>query len=384
MQAPTLTDGEDPDRITLRPHGPDDVDAVRALWSDEQVRRWARVPFGPEREHAERFVAERAEAWDADRSWTLAVEAVDDAGQARFAGQVQLRPLGGGGAELGYALAPWARGRGVVSRAVRLLLDWGFTDAADGGGGLDVVQWWSQVGNWGARRVAWACGIRVEGAVRGYAEHEGARHDAWVGSVVRGDDLAPTGPWLEAVPITGHQVVLRPWREDDAARVAEACSDPVTQHWLPGLPTPYTLADAQWYLRSREEEHARANGIYWCVADPDDDRCLGAVSVMELQGQLVEPEVGYWMHPAERGRGVMTEAARLVVRHVVLPVEDGGLGYDRVVLRAAEGNAASRAIAAAAGMREIGRARRLDRLGNGTREDLVLHEVLADEVQPLG
>ena len=62
---------------------------------------------------------------------------------------------------------------------------------------------------------------------------------------------------------------------------------------------------------------------------------------MRLDAPLSEAEIGYWAHPAARGRGVMTEATRLVARHTLLPYEDGGLGHHRVSLRAAAGNAAS-------------------------------------------
>ncbi len=339
MRAPTLTDGQDPDPVVLRPHG-----------SGE------------------------------DTAWVLAVEWRDDEGTARNAGQVELRPRGGGAADVRYTLAPWARGCGVASRAVRLLLEWAFTDEADGGGGLDVVLWEAEVGNWAARRVAWACGVRVEGAVRGLCEREGARHDGWIGSIVRGDELAPATTWREAVPIHGERVVLRPWGEHDAARVAEACGDPLTQHWLPNLPAPYTLCDAQWYLRSREEQHARGAGVYWCVADPGDDQCLGSLGLMELLGPLPEPEIGYWLHPDARGRGVMSEAVRLAVRHALRPRDDGGLGLDRVVLRAAAGNQASRRVALAAGLHEYGVAHGLEKLADGTVHDMVLHEVLSEEL----
>src|SRR4051812_5794523 len=116
MQAPTLTDGQDPDRTTLRPHRPEEEQAVQALWHDEQVRGWA-------------------EPWDEADSWLMAVEQADDTGVVRFAGQVVLRPTGGGAADLGLALAPWARGRGVGSRPVRPALGGGLTDGAGGGGG---------------------------------------------------------------------------------------------------------------------------------------------------------------------------------------------------------------------------------------------------------
>ncbi len=384
MQPPTLTDGEDPDRITLRPHRTDDATGVLESCTDPETQRWTTVPSPYTRADAEAFVAGRAPNLHAG-TVSLAVEAVDrDTSRPRFAGSITLR-LAAGAGRLGFSLAPWARGRGVMSRAVRLLLEWAFRDEAAGGAGLQVVHWEAYVGNWPSRRVAWACGIAVEGTVRGFGHQRGQRHDSWVGSIVRGDPMEPRTPWLEAPTLAGDRVVLRPWREDDVPRVAEACSDPLTQRWLAQLPSPYTVADAQWYVRTREEEHAAGRGVYWCVADPADDRCLGAISLMRLDAPLCEAEIGYWAHPEARGRGVMTEATALVARHALIEVEDGGLGQHRVSLRAAAGNVASNRVAERAGMRRCGVARGADLLRDGSRDDLVLYDLLpADLQEPVG
>lgn len=378
--APRLTDAEDPDRITLRPHRPDDVDGLLEMGADPETQQWTSMPSPYTRADAEAFVARCGADAPAPGSCALGIEAVDPAtGQPRLAGNLELRTTAGGAGSVGFALAPWARGRGVLSRALRLLLEWAFTPEAEGGAGLQVVHWEAYVGNWASRRVAWACGFRVEGTVRGFGHQRGERRDSWVGSLVRGEPMRPATPWLEAAVIAGARVVLRPWRDDDAARVAEACSDPLTQHWLAQLPSPYTLADAQWYVRTREEEHAAGRGVYWCVADPDDDRCLGAISVMRLDAPLSEAEIGYWAHPDARGRGVMTEATRLVARHTLLPWDDGGLGHHRVSLRAAAGNLASTRVAERAGLRRCGVARQSDLLRDGTRDDHVLYDRLATD-----
>lgn len=374
MDAPILSDGQDPDPIVLRLHTTADVEALVQMCRDPQMQLWTTVPTPYEREHAEQFVASRAGEWERRGDCTLAIDAVDDDGRARLAGGVALRLNSTGAAGLGYALAPWARGRGVMSRAVRLMLGWGFEQAR-----LQVVHWQAHVGNWPSRRVAWACGFTVEGTVRGLCEQRGQQHDAWIGSLVPGEPMAPRTPWLAAETIVGEQVVLRAWREDDAPQVAEACADPVSQHWLAQLPSPYTVADAQAFIRTREEGHASGSGVFWCIASPDDDRCLGSISLMRLGGSAPEPEVGYWLHPAARGRGVMTEATRLAVRHAMVPFEDGGLGCVRVVLRAAAGNAASRAVAERVGMGEFGVAHDGERLRDGTM-DLVLYEALARHV----
>ncbi|HET8614900.1 MAG TPA: GNAT family N-acetyltransferase [Actinomycetales bacterium] len=381
MDAPTLTGPEDADvHLVLRPHGPADVDAVVELCRDTQMVDRTRVPVPYTREHGEQFVRDRAARWADGSELTFAIDAhavdrPEQPGSMTYAGNIALRPLPGAGVEVGFALSPWARGRGIMADALRTALRWSF-DELD----TQVVHWQAHVGNWPSRRVAWACGFRVEGLVRGLLEARGVRYDGWIGSLVRGEPMSPAHPWLEAPVIMGDRAVLRPWREEDAPRVVEACNDPVSQRWLPNLPRPYTLADAQWYIRSREEEHAQGSAMYWCVADPDDDRCLGSLGLMGLDGSTHRNEIGYWAHPDARGRGVMTQACRLALRHAVLPASDGGLGLERVTLRAATANVASNLVAQRAGFTRTGVARHVDRHEDGTFDDLELYDALADEV----
>ena len=84
-------------------------------------------------------------------------------------------------------------------------------------------------------------------------------------------------------------------------------------------------------------------------------------------------------HPDARGRGVMSEAVRLVVRHAFIPGEDGGLGRIRLQLSAADGNLASQQIARANGFVEVGRDRSAEPLGDGTFADLVRFDLLVGE-----
>jgi RimJ/RimL family protein N-acetyltransferase len=88
-------------------------------------------------------------------------------------------------------LAPWARRKGVMTRALRLVLAWGF-----GLPGIDVVYWRAQVGNSASLRVAGRCGFRMEGTVRGLLEQRGERRDGRIGSLRRGEPLTgpPDGP----------------------------------------------------------------------------------------------------------------------------------------------------------------------------------------------
>ena len=85
-------------------------------------------------------------------------------------------------ASLGYWLAPAARGRGVASRAVRLIAGW-----ALGTVGLARLEITCGPDNHGSRRVAERCGFSYEGLLRSHMAFKGGRRDTLVFSLLPGE-----------------------------------------------------------------------------------------------------------------------------------------------------------------------------------------------------
>lgn len=322
------------------------------------------------RSDAEAFLADATQGWARSSMFRFAIEA-----EGRLAGVIDLRRHGGGLGEIGFGLMAWARGRGLMTRAVRLTIEWAFDQA-----GLDIVHWLAQVGNWPSRRVAWAVGFRVDAVVPGLLEHRGARVDGWIAALRAGDPLRPVHPWLDPVQILGPDVNLREHREQDVARMVEGCRDDETRYWLGNLPADYDEQNARQKLRQIRAEQAGGKAVYWAVADPIDDRLLGEMAIFIRDPKNSHGEIGYWTHPDARGRGVTTAAARLAVRHALLPAEDGGLGLIRVLLRTGERNVASRRVAQKVGFTETGLDRRTDPRRDGTLGDDVRFDLLAEEL----
>jgi RimJ/RimL family protein N-acetyltransferase len=155
LPRPTLTDGT----VTLRPQAERDVDAITAACQDPEIPRWTFVPSPYTRAHAEAHVADTAVAAAEGRAVNLLIV---DAGD-RLLGSVGLLELdrAPGYAEIGYWVAAPARGRGVASRAVALLRDWG-RDAL----GLRLIEILPHADNAPSRRVAEKAGFLDTGEVR--------------------------------------------------------------------------------------------------------------------------------------------------------------------------------------------------------------------------
>ncbi len=179
--------------------------------------------------------------------------------------------------------------------------------------------------------------------------------------------------------LLGDRVVLRGFRESDAERIAQAFDDERTAHWLWKVPHPYTLDDAHDYLHMRTERLASGKGITWAIADPATDDLVGAIGATDLKPGR-EAELGYWTHPEARGRGLMTEACGLVVRHCLTSYDAGGLGLQRLFVGAADGNTASQHVVEANGFTLVSRERRSLRMRDGSLVDQLGYDLLADEL----
>jgi RimJ/RimL family protein N-acetyltransferase len=174
--------------------------------------------------------------------------------------------------------------------------------------------------------------------------------------------------------IEGIDVRLRPFRESDTDDVAAACADPLTQRFIPAMPHPYTMATARWWVAEGSVEVWATGGAVFAVADPATDRLLGSVGLDHvlptIRGQA---EIGYWVVPRARGRGVAVAATRTLAARAL----DGGIA--RLELLTELENGASQRVALAAGFRREGIRRAAGAGRGGGRHDLLAWARLAGD-----
>lgn len=148
---------------------------------------------------------------------------------------------------------------------------------------------------------------------------------------------------MERETITVGDLRLRPFEESDVPWVHEVSLDPLVQKYLQ-IPLPYHRSDAEHFVREMAvaawDSGTRAEFV---VESPSRDR-LGRVGLgLDRVGA---GQVGYWMSPAARGRGVATAAVRALCGWGF-----GVLGLGLIEWRAEVGNVASRRVAEKAGFR---------------------------------
>jgi RimJ/RimL family protein N-acetyltransferase len=118
-EVPHLDDGV----VALRPPAPGDIDAIVDACQDHEIPRWTRVPKPYTRDHAVEYVERSARAW---KEGSDAGFVIVDSDTGELLGAIGIHRLGGedDGPEVGYWLKREARGRGIATRALRLVTDW--------------------------------------------------------------------------------------------------------------------------------------------------------------------------------------------------------------------------------------------------------------------
>ena len=177
LVAPELHD----DAIRLEPLARALAPAVRWLMEpDADTARFTYIPSSPDGSFLETWLGRYEEGWrDGTRAGFAVRDAAGDA--VGFAGFVKL-DLAGAEGELGYVVAPAARGRGIASRALGLLTSWGLGEL-----GLHRIELRIDPANAPSHRVAERNGYRLEGVLRSVAFKEGRRSDVAVWSRLASD-----------------------------------------------------------------------------------------------------------------------------------------------------------------------------------------------------
>lgn len=148
---------------------------------------------------------------------------------------------------------------------------------------------------------------------------------------------------LDGLVLHSGRLTLRPWQPSDAEAVQAIMADERMHQHLP-LPWPYTAAEAHTFVTEHGQAGRAAGSRLDCaVAENSSGRLVGSATLHLPVAGRGSAEIGYWVAVADWGQGYATEAARTLARFGF----DNGLG--RIEIRCDVPNAASAAVALAAG-----------------------------------
>jgi RimJ/RimL family protein N-acetyltransferase len=184
--------------------------------------------------------------------------------------------------------------------------------------------------------------------------------------------VTPQNAGVEQETISAGEIILRPFAEEDIPWVYAVSLDPAVQRYLE-IPLPYRVEHAEHFVREMAiAAWGRRERAEFVVEQARDGTRLGRVGLG--LDPLGGAQIGYWMDPAARGRGVATAAVRALCGWAF-----DGLRLGLIEWRAEVGNVASRRVAEKAGFRfEAVLRRRL--VHRGQRVDAWIGSMLPEEM----
>jgi ribosomal-protein-alanine N-acetyltransferase len=170
-QDPVLSDGV----VELRMIDQRDLDTLKRAARDSEIRR----RFGLLKARPDEYFAHY---WELSRAGSGAAFAISEHASDECIGLVTVERRDTDRAELGYWLLPGGRGRGLATRAVRLVSRWTLSQP-----GVARLELSTSPENTASQRVAERSGFRREGVLRSYHVVDGRREDAVFFSLLPGE-----------------------------------------------------------------------------------------------------------------------------------------------------------------------------------------------------
>lgn len=106
---------------------------------------------------------------------------------------------------------------------------------------------------------------------------------------------------------------LRQWRAPDAARLREICADPDIRQFT-SAPRLTDLVEARAWIETQRDRAARGEALFLAIVPDPDDVPVGSVHVLHVDYPNAKAELGYWIDPSARHKGLAVNALRQLSR----------------------------------------------------------------------
>jgi [ribosomal protein S5]-alanine N-acetyltransferase len=191
-------------------------------------------------------------------------------------------------------------------------------------------------------------------------------HTGWPVPVRRFPELTVATPRLH----------VRPLAAGDAKPVAEIFADPRTQRWLPFPSQVMPVDGLAWCTELAHERRAAGDGDHYGAIRREDGCLIGCLWTQRAEWVSGSVEVSYAVAADARGFGVGAEAVDALAFALLFEHR-----FERVEIRVAPGNMASRRVAEKAGFSYEGLLRNAGFVHSG-RVDVEMWSLVAADLRP--
>jgi [ribosomal protein S5]-alanine N-acetyltransferase len=111
-----------------------------------------------------------------------------------------------------------------------------------------------------------------------------------------------------------NRLVLRQTTMDDINEIYYLRSHPELLKYIKKPPCA-SLDEAAAFIQRFDDIFEKNEGLPWAISLRDSPALIGCVSIWRYEKQHYRGEVGYLLHPAYQGQGIMSEALAAVIHY---------------------------------------------------------------------
>jgi ribosomal-protein-alanine N-acetyltransferase len=109
-----------------------------------------------------------------------------------------------------------------------------------------------------------------------------------------------------------NSLLLRKIDHNDVPALFSMRSDKETMRYI-DRPIAETFADAEQLIERIDLSLANNDGITWGISLKENNELIGTIGYWRMIKEHYRAEIGYLLHPAQQGRGLMQEAITAVI-----------------------------------------------------------------------
>lgn len=171
--------------------------------------------------------------------------------------------------------------------------------------------------------------------------------------------------------IETERLILRKIELKDAEDLCELFNDEKVQEFLVGIPENYTVEMATDYIGNKMSKRYLKSDFYdWGIEDKNTQKLVGRICVYRLDDERRMADLVWYITPAVRGKGYMTEAGKAVVEFLQ------SIGFERIEAFADVENIASIRVMEKIGMQFEGILRKYDCRRDDSLYDAKMYSII--------
>ncbi len=118
-----------------------------------------------------------------------------------------------------------------------------------------------------------------------------------------------SGPELK-----GERIELRKLTLSDASDIHRNLQDKAIIKWTMHIPWPYKMQDAVKFIRKTHYGIRKKTNFTFGIVYKETSRVIGVIRIGDIDWKNKNAEIGYWLGKKYWGRGLASEAVRLILK----------------------------------------------------------------------